>query len=116
MDTKDRIDGFAPVELDNTDVVVITYGGRINKFSITGLNVSDRYRAGSNVIKLGKSDAIHSIYCVNDKDIIKITTKTDKVEIPVASLQRGSSISSGDKVLNLKNDMIIKTEIISNPL
>ena len=115
MDTKDRIDGFAPVELENTDVVVITYGGRINKFSITGLNVSDRYRAGSNVIKLGKSAAIHSIYCVNDKDIIRITTKTDKIEIPVSQLQRGSSISSGDKAVNLKNDMIIKTEIISNP-
>ena len=115
MDTKDRIDGFAPVELDNTDVVVITHSGRINKFSIAGLNVSDRYRAGSNVIKLGKGDAIHSIYCVNDKDIIRITTRTDKIEIPVSQLQRGSSISSGDKAINLKNDMIIKTEIISNP-
>ena len=115
MDTKDRIDGFAQVELDNTDVVVITHGGRMNKFSIAGLNVSDRYRAGSNVIKLGKSDSIHSIYCVNDKDKIVVTTKSEKIEIPVAQLQRGSSISSGEKVLNLKNDMIIKTEIISNP-
>lgn len=112
MDTKDRVDGFAPVELDNTDVVVITHGGKMNKFSIAGLHISDRYRAGNNVIKLGKADSIHSIFCVNDKDIIKVTTKTDKIEIPVAQLQRGSSISSGEKVLNLKNDMIIKTEII----
>ena len=111
MDTKDRIDGFAPVELDNTDVVVITHSGRINKFSIAGLHISDRYRAGNNVIKLGKTDSIHSIYCVNDKDIIKVTTKTDKIEIPVAQLQRGSSISGGEKVL--KNDIILKTEIIS---
>lgn len=115
MDTKDKVDGFAPVELDNTDVVVITHGGRINKFSIAGLNVSDRYKAGSNVIKLGKGDAIHSIHCVNDKDIIKVTTRTDKIEIPVSQLQRASSISSGDKVINIKNDIIIKTEIISNP-
>lgn len=112
MDTKDRVDGFTPVELDNTDVVVITNGGRINKFSITGLHISDRYRAGNNVIKLGKSDSIHSIFCVNDKDVIRITTKTDKIEVPVVQLQRGSSISSGEKVLNLKNDIIIKTEII----
>ena len=111
MDTKDRVDGFAPVELDNTDVVVITHGGRMNKFSIAGLHISDRYRAGNNVIKLGKADSIHSIYCVNDKNIIKVTTKTDKIEIPVSQLQRGSSISSGEKVLN-KNDVIIKTEII----
>lgn len=115
MDTKDKIDGFVPVELDNTDVVVITESGKMNKFSITGLNVSDRYKAGSNVIKLGKADTIHSIHCVNDKDIIKITTRTDKIEIPVSQIQRASSISSGEKVLNLKNDMIIKTEIITNP-
>ena len=111
MDTKDKVDGFTPVELDNTDVVVITHGGKINKFSIAGLHISDRYRAGNNVIKLGKADSIHSIFCVNDKDIIKITTKTDKFEIPVSSLQRGSSISSGEKVLG-KNDIVIKTEII----
>ena len=115
MDTKDRVDGFTQVTLDNTDVLVITYGGKINKFSIAGLHVSDRYRAGSNVIKLGKSDAIHSIHCVKDSDIIRITTKTDKIDIPVSQIQRGSSISSGDKAVNIKNDMIIKTEIISNP-
>ena len=114
MDTKDRIDGFAPVELDNTDVVVITNSGKMNKFSIAGLNVSDRYRAGSNVIKLGKSDSIHSIHCVNDKDVISVMTNSGKTEVPVAQLQRGSSISSGEKIINLKNDMIIKTEIINN--
>ena len=115
MDTKEKIDGFAPVELDNTDVVVITNGGKINKFSITGLTISDRYRAGNNVIRLGKADCIHSIHCVNDNDIIKITTRNDKFEIPVSQLQRASSISSGEKIPNLKNDIIIKTEIISNP-
>lgn len=114
MDTN-KVDGFAPVELDNTDVVVITNGGKINKFSITGLNISDRYRAGSNVIRLGKTDSIHSIYCVKDSDVIKITTKNEKMQIPVSQLQRGSSISSGEKISNMKNDMIIKTEIISNP-
>lgn len=115
MDTKEKIDGFAPVELDNTDVVVITVGGKINKFSITGLTISDRYRAGNNVIRLGKSDCIHSIHCVNDSDVIKITTRNDKFEIPVSQLQRASSISSGEKIPNFKNDIIIKTEIISNP-
>lgn len=115
MDTKENVDGFAPVELDNTDVVVITNGGKVNKFSIAGLNISDRYKSGSNVIKLGKYDSIHSIYCVKDSDVIRITTKTEKVDIPVSQLQRGSSISSGEKAIGLKNDMIIKTEIISNP-
>lgn len=115
MDTKDKVDGFAPVELDNTDVVVITASGKINKFSITGLNISDRYKAGSKVISLGKTDYIHSIHCVKDSDIIKITTRNDKFEIPVSQLQRGSSISSGEKGISVKNDMIVKTEIISNP-
>lgn len=114
MDTKDRIDGFTPININNSDIVVITNGGKINKFSIAGLNISDRYRAGSNVIRLGKGDTIRSIYCVTNNDIIRITTKTDKIEIPVSQLQNGSSISGGEKVLN-KSDIIIKTEIISNP-
>ena len=113
MDTKDKIDGFAPVELDNTDVVVITNAGKINKFSITGLNISDRYRAGSNVIRLGKTDSIHSIYCVNDKDTIRITTMSDKIDIPVSQLQRASSISGGEKTP--VKDTILKTQIITNP-
>ena len=113
MDTKDKIDGFTPVELNSTDVVVITNGGKVNRFSITGLNVSNRFKAGSSVIKLGKTDSIHSIHCVNEKDTIVITTRGDKVSIPVSQLQLGASISSGEKVI--KNDIIIKTEIISNP-
>lgn len=112
MDTKDKIDGFVPVELNNTDVVVITNGGKINRFSITGLNISDRYKAGSNVIKLGKTDSIHSIYCVNQNDSIMITTRGEKVVTPVSQLQLGSSISSGEKIIK---DVIIKTEVISNP-
>ena len=115
MDTKDKIDGFTSVDVGNTDVVVITCSGRMNKLSTAGLHISDRYKAGSNVIKLGKADTIHSIYCVNDNDIIRVTTKSDKIDISVSQLQRSSSISGGEKVLNLKNDMIIKTEIISNP-
>ena len=112
MDTKDKIDGLALVELNNTDVVVITNGGKINRFSITGLNVSDRYKAGSNVIKLGKTDSIHSIYCVNEKNTIVITTTNGKTEVPVNSLQLASSISSGEKIF--KNEIIVKTQVISN--
>ena len=112
MDTKDKIDGLALVELNNTDVVVITNGGKINRFSITGLNVSDRYKAGSNVIKLGKTDSIHSIHCVNEKDTIIITTTNGKTEVPVNSLQLASSISSGEKIF--KNEIIVKTQVISN--
>ena len=113
MDTKDKIDGFVPVELSNTDVVVITTGGKVNKFSITGLNISTRNRAGSNVIRLGKNESIMDIYCVKDSDVIRFYTQRTPIDVPVKDIQRSSSISSGEKVI--KNDVLIKTEIISNP-
>lgn len=114
MDAKDKIDGFVPVELDNTDVVVITNSGKVNKFSITGLNVSVRNRAGSNVIKLGKNDSIHSIYCVKDSDTIRFDLQRSFIEVPVKDLQRASSISKGEQIIKNK-ELILKTRIISNP-
>ena len=114
MDTKVKIDGFVPVEVDNTDVVIITEMGKANRIKTVGLNISDRYKAGSNLIKLGKSDSIKSIHCVNENDSIRIYTRTDKIDIPVNQIQLGSSISGGQKIVN-KNDIILKTEIISNP-
>lgn len=104
------IDGISALYPDMTDVIVVTENGRVNKFDIAGLQVSDRYKAGSSVIKLGKTDTIHSIFGVNDKMVLKITTKSGIVELPISDIQKGSSLSSGVKILN-KSDIVLKCEI-----
>lgn len=107
----DIIDGMSVIYPDATDVVVVTESGRINKFDVSGLQVSNRYKAGSSVIKLGKGDKIHSIYGVNDRNILKITTKNTREEIPVKDIQSGSSLSQGIKCISTKGDMLVKTSI-----
>lgn len=111
LSNDDHIDGMSVIYPDATDIVVITASGKINKFDITGLVVSDRYKAGSSVIKLGKTDKIHSIYGVNDKNTIYITTKNTKLDIPVVDIARGSTLSTGGKSVSTKSDIIIKTGV-----
>lgn len=115
MSGKEHIDGFTEVRKDITDVLVVTNSGRVNRFDIIGLPLSDRYKAGSNVVKLGKTDNIHSILCCNSNDMLLVTSKVGDTEYPVGSIKTGSSISAGEKVIPLKNDVILKTKILSNP-
>lgn len=108
MNTKDDIDGIAMVNPSATDIVVITDSGNINKFDISGLPVSERYKAGNNVIKLKTNDAINSLFSTNDNQIITVLTKEKKYEIPVKDIQRSSTVSAGKKMIPLKGDIIVK--------
>ena len=105
------IDGISVILPDATDIIVLTESGKANRFNISGLQRSNRYKAGSSVIKLGKTDKIKTIFGVNDKNILNIVTKMNKFEIPVSDIPRGSSISSGSKILSTKGDMIVKCTI-----
>lgn len=105
------IDGISVVYPDVTDIIVITESGYINKFDITGLQVSNRYKSGSSVIKLKKTDKIHSIFGVNDKNVINIITTNNKLSIPVSEIPKGSSLSSGVRKLQSKNEAIVKCSI-----
>ena len=108
MNTKDDIDGIAMVDPRSTDILVITDAGYVNKFDITGLPVSERYKAGNNVIKLKPTDSIHSLFSANDNQVITVLTKEKKYDIPVKDIQRASTASTGKKLIPLKGDIIIK--------
>lgn len=108
MNTKDDIDGIAMVDPRSTDILVITDAGYVNKFDITGLPVSERYKAGNNVIKLKPTDSIHSLFSTNDNQVITVLTKEKKYDIPVKDIQRASTASAGKKLIPLKGDIIIK--------
>lgn len=107
LSNDDIIDGVSIIYPDATDVVVVTESGKINKFNISALPLSDRNRAGSGVIKLGKGDKIHSIYGVNNSNILKIITNNTKVDIPISEIESGSSISAGKRYIPAK-DIILK--------
>lgn len=112
MDTNDDIEGMSIIYPEATDVVVVTRSGKVNRFSISGLKLSSRYKAGSSVINLGKADAIHSIYGATANNILSITTTSEVINLQVANIASGSSVSAGTKIVSTKSDIIIKTEII----
>ena len=97
---------------DTPYVVVVTDYGYFNKFSAAGLTVSKRGKAGSSVIKLAKGGGIRTIYACSDNDYIRVNTINGVVNVDIAELKLGSSVSSGEKVLN-KTDTIISTELVA---
>ena len=112
MNTNDKISGLSVIVPEAEYIIVVTTSGKINKYSISGLERSNRYKAGTKVIKLGKNDSIFSIYGMNDNNILVITTHNGKVEIPVKDIPVLSSISGGTKMINIKGDNIIRTNVI----
>ena len=108
MNTQDDIDGIAMVDPSATDILVITESRYINKFDISGLPVSKRYKAGNNVIKLKPNDSVHSLFSTNDSHTITVLTKDKKYDIPVKDIPRASTVSTGKKLIPLKGDIIVK--------
>ena len=112
MNTNNEIDGISAIDRSDTDIVVITDSGKANKFSASGLSLGKRYMAGNSVIKLGKTEKIVAMFGTKDTYLINLVTKNSKLNIRVSDIARSSSISSGVKLLNLKNDVILKARLI----
>lgn len=112
MNTNNEIDGISAIDRSDTDIVVITDSGKANKFSASGLSLGKRYMAGNSVIKLGKTEKIVAMFGTKDTYIINLVTKNSKLNIRVSDIARSSSISPGVKLLNLKNDVILKARLI----
>ena len=109
MNTTKHINGLSVIYPNSTHIIVISNNGNINKFDITGLERSSRYKSGSSVIKLGKSDSIFSIYGVNDSNTLRVITRLGTTDILVKDIPVMSSVSAGSRMIPLKSDNIIKT-------
>lgn len=107
-------DGLSVITPDMTDIVVLTNNGYANRFSPAALQYTGRYKAGSSVIKLKKNDSIKFICGVNAAhDVIRIITPEEKLEINVADIPIGSSISPGTKLI--KGTTVLKANILRDP-
>lgn len=109
MKTTEDIDGMSVVTRETTDIVVVTNKGKFNRFGVAGLPVSDRNKAGGKVIKLAKGDYIHNIFSCNSNYILRIIRADEVLEINVADIPIGSSVSAGTKMCK---DGILKVELI----
>ena len=93
------IDGINFLLPDNSDLVVITNNGYVNKIPTSILTRSECGKAGTKVINLGKNDGIAHIWpCKKTANIIVREGRSTKA-ISVEHLKVGSSISNGEKMI-----------------
>lgn len=114
MDSNE-VDGLAMIGPNTTDIIVVTKSGYINRFDAISFLPSNRAKAGNRVIKLKASDEIYTIFGVTPESILKVTTKNEKLEIPIKDIPMSSSASQGNKLIGLKNgDVILSCKIKKN--
>ena len=105
-----EVNKMSIIKPDDTDVVVITDSGKVNRLSIAALPCGKRNTTGNKVIKLSKGDHINCVITTRqDKTLLE--TQNGNIELKVSDLPLGSSMSAGNKVIN-KNDIILNCNII----
>ena len=93
-------------------VIVLTESGKVNKFSVAGFERSQRNKAGSRVIDLGRGDRIKTIFGASDNNTLNIITTGSNVSLPISQIQMMSSVSKGIKVTQNKTDVVIRASIV----
>lgn len=93
-------------------VIVLTESGKINKFSVAGFERSQRNKAGSRVIDLGRGDRIKTIFGASDNNTLNIITTGSNISLPISQIQMMSSVSKGIKVTQNKTDVVIRASIV----
>ena len=91
-------------------IIVITESGKVNKFSASGFERSQRNKAGSKVIDLARGDRIKTIFGVSDNNVLNITTTGTNYSLPISEIQMMSSVSKGIKVTG-KNEIVVRATI-----
>ena len=91
-------------------ILVITESGKVNKFSASGFERSQRNKAGSKVIDLARGDRIKTIFGVSDNNVLNITTTGTNYSLQISEIQMMSSVSKGIKVTG-KNEIVVRATI-----
>ena len=107
MNTKNPIDGIAAIYPDADYLLIVTTGGKVNKISINTLPISDRGKAGNNVINLGKTDNILKIIGTNDNEVLHVVTTVQSLDINVSDIKVSSSVSGGEKLIPTRGARVL---------
>ena len=112
MNTKEPVDGFTVLSMNSAPyIVATTESGKVNKISASALPKSDRNKAGSNVIKLARGDKLFSVNVLNDNNKLIVKCMNGVQEILVKDIPIMSSISTGTKMINTKNNALVRIEV-----
>jgi len=93
-------------------LICVTKMGKLNKVAFNSIPGVDKEKKEFSLIRLSKDDTIQNILCADDSQTLTIRCfNAGELQFPVKGITIGSSVSGGDKVLNLKNDQIIYSQI-----
>ena len=101
------IDGMNFIIPKTTDLVVVTKNGFVNRIPLNVLNQTSRGKAGSQVIKLVKGDSIHQVWSCNPYNKLIVREGRGQKEIPVETIQLGTTVSPGIKMFVDVNKVIL---------
>ena len=81
-------------------LVMITQKGFINKIDLKIVETGKRGQAGMTMMKMDKTDDVHSVFSCIDSDIIQIYTRRGEKQIKVSDIPLGNTISNGSKMID----------------
>lgn len=103
----DKVDGLSVIRPHDTDVIVMTEHGYINRFNAVGFASSSRVKhEPTKVIKLYQNDYIKFIYGVKATDSLHVVSETTIGDYAVAEIPEASSISAGTKLIPSKENIV----------
>lgn len=108
------IDGMTRIDksIMKDYLIIVTQHGRVNKIPMAAVPGMDKVKKEFNIIRLGKNDAIQNILLGNDTDnLISRCFNQDETSIQIVNIPIGSSITSGEKLINVKGTNIIYSYI-----
>lgn len=111
LDNNQTVDGLSVIYPNATHIVVVTEEGMVNKFDAVALPTLSRGKKGTK-IKLKAKDKIHSVFGVNDENILRVITKNQKYDIPIKDIESMTSVSLGTKLISTKGDNILKCSVL----
>lgn len=100
MSSKRPIDGFTCITNPNGYVVAVSESGYVNKVPLSVIPLSNRSRAGNNIMVLKKNDNIRDIMICDADSKLVVHTMKKSYEIPISEIKDGSSISGGTKLID----------------
>ena len=102
------VDGFVEYSNgNNTHLVIITTGNKINKIPIGALPDLAKPKKMISVIKLGKDDTIQNVIPCNEHDKIHVYSVNENLVIHVKDIPDGSSIATGIKAFSTRGSRIL---------
>ena len=101
------INGMNFILPHTTDIVVVTKQGYVNRVPVSGVELIQRRKVGTSIIKLTKGDEIHTVWTCPSNAILVVREGRSQKEIPIQSITIGDINSVGTHMFQDVNKVML---------